>query len=70
MGTVFEIWNYCVLIGFGLLFFRKDANEVISEILSMIFTPNFLGAIFSLILIYCFMPLTVPYSIMNIIKNK
>jgi len=67
--TIFTIWNYLFLVGFLLLFFRTDSKLILNDILGMFITPNILALFVSFVMIYFFIPITIPYSIKNITKN-
>ncbi len=67
----FKLWTCFVLLALLLLPFRNDGKIVITEILGMLFTNRLIGLIFSALVLFIFLPFTVPYSIKNIInKNK
>lgn len=69
--SFFKLWICFVILALSLLPFRSDGKIVILEILGMLFTNRLIGFIFSALVLFIFLPFTVPYSIKNIInKNK
>jgi uncharacterized membrane protein len=69
MMLFFKIWSVVWLVGFLLLFLRKDANIVVKDLVSMFTQPNIFALATSVVLAYLFIPITIPYSIVNIFKN-
>jgi Na+/H+ antiporter NhaD/arsenite permease-like protein len=72
IATIFYIWNVLLLVSIALIFLRNDWREMFNDIFSQLFTPNLLGFIAMVFVLYIFLPLTIPYSIKNIlgIKNE
>jgi hypothetical protein len=67
----FTIWNICLILSVILIFFRTDHLKVLSEIKSYIFYRALPLLILSLLLLYVFLPLTIPSSLRDIIfKDK
>jgi hypothetical protein len=54
------------------MFLRKDWREMFDDIFYQLLSPNVLIFIVMIFVIYVFLPLTIPYSIKNIlgIKNE
>jgi hypothetical protein len=72
IATIFYIWNVLLLTSIALIFLRNDWREMFNDIFSQLFTPNILGFLAMIIVLYVFLPLTIPYSLKNIlgIKNE
>jgi hypothetical protein len=72
IATIFYIWNVLLLTSIALIFLRNDWREMFNDIFSQLFTPSILGFIVIAFVIYIFLPLTIPYSLKNIlgIKNE
>lgn len=68
----FFIWNVLLLLSIALMFLRKDWKEMFEDIFYQLLSPNVLIFIVMIFVIYVFLPLTIPYSIKNIlgIKNE
>jgi hypothetical protein len=68
----FFIWNVLLFLSIALMFLRKDWREMFDDIFCQLLSPNFLIFIVMIFVIYIFLPLTIPYSIKNIlgIKNE
>jgi hypothetical protein len=66
-----KVWIWFLSISLCLIPFRTDGRILIMEILTMLFSNRLTGFVFSAILLFIFLPFTVPHSINNIInKNK
>lgn len=65
--TIFIIWNYLWILGMLCLLFRSDYKETIIEIFSMMIQTNIFLILLSALIIYVFIPLTIPYSFKQII---
>lgn len=70
MFNVFIIWNWLVILGFVALIFREDSREMFSFKLLVKVFNGFWSAFFTLIILYFYIPLTLPYSIMKFLKRK
>jgi len=70
MYLIFIIWNYLWILGILCIFLRSDYKEVLIEIFSMPLQNNLFLIIVSGLIIYVFIPLTIPYSMKEIIYNK
>lgn len=71
LTNFFTIWNICLVLSVILIFFRTDHLKVLSEIKSYIFYRALPLLILSLLLLYVFLPLTIPSSLRDIIfKDK
>ena len=68
--TIFIIWNYLWILGVFCLLLRSDYKETIIEIFSMIIQTNIFLILVSALLIYIFIPLTIPNSIKSIINKN
>ena len=68
--TIFIIWNYLWILGILCILLRADFKEVLIDIFSMMIQTNFFFILVSALLIYIFIPLTIPHSIKSIINNK
>ena len=68
MKTIFVIWLSLNFIAFALISIRKDRKKIIEDLEMMLF-KRFPSWVISLILIVIFMPLSIPYSISNIING-
>lgn len=65
--TIFIIWNYLWVLGMLCLLLRSDYKETIIEIFSMMIQTNIFLILLSGLIIYVFIPLTIPYSLKQII---
>lgn len=70
MGTFFIVWNFIWLFAFVLLLFRSDTQDLFSLFFIKIKTGAFWSFVFLVIILYFYIPFTLPYSIENIMKNK
>jgi hypothetical protein len=70
MYLIFIIWNYLWILGILCIFLRSDYKEVLIEIFSMPLQNNLFLIIVSGLIIYVCIPLTIPYSMKEIIYNK
>ena len=68
--TIFIIWNYLWILGILCLLLRSNYKETIIEIFSMIIQTNIFLILVSALLIYIFIPLTIPHSIKSIINKN
>lgn len=70
--TIFYIWNVLLLLSVALIFLRNDWREMFNDLFVELFTPNILLFFITALIVYVFLPLTIPYSIKNIlgIKNE
>ena len=68
--TIFIIWNYLWILGVFCLLLRSDYKETIIEIFSMIIQKNIFLILISGLMIYVFIPLTIPYSFKSIINKN
>ena len=66
----FFIWNVLLLLSIALMFLRKDWREMVEDIFFQLLSPNVLIFIVMIFVIYVFLPLTIPYSIKNILGIK
>lgn len=66
----FFIWNVLLLLSIALMFLRKDWKEMFEDIFYQLLSPNVLIFIVMIFVIYVFLPLTIPYSIKNILGIK
>jgi hypothetical protein len=62
-------WNWLFLISLVLIFFRKDSFLVLKDLANFIVRP-LPFSIVGIILMYLLLPLTIPFSIKNIISNN
>ncbi len=69
MYLIFIIWNYLWILGILCIFLRSDYKEVLIAIFSMPLQTNLFLIIVSGLIIYVFIPLTIPYSLKQIIHN-
>lgn len=70
MGTFFIVWNFIWVFAFVLLLFRSDTQDLFSLFIIKIKGGAFWSFVFLVIILYFYIPLTLPYSIENIMKNK
>jgi hypothetical protein len=68
--TIFIIWNYLWILGVFCLLLRSDYKEIIIEIFSTIIQKNIFLILVSGLIIYVFIPLTIPYSFKSIINKN
>lgn len=68
--TIFIIWNYLWILGMLCLLLRSDYKETIIEIFSMMIQTNIFLILLSGLIIYVFIPLTIPYSLKQIIFKE
>jgi hypothetical protein len=68
--TIFTIWNYLWILGILCLLFRSDYKETIIEIFSTMIQKNIFLILLSGLIIYIFIPLTIPYSFKSIINKN
>ena len=68
--TIFIIWNYLWILGILCLLFRSDYKETIIEIFSTMIQKNIFLILLSGLIIYIFIPLTIPYSFKSIINKN
>ena len=70
MGTIFFIWNILLTLSILFIFLRDDWREMFNDLIIGLFKPNILSFFFMAIVLYVFLPLTIPYSIKNILGIK
>jgi hypothetical protein len=70
MPIVFRFWTICWVISILLILLRSDNMFILSKIFGMLFIENIFSFILSIVLIYIITPLTIPFSIYNIIKSR
>jgi hypothetical protein len=68
--TIFIIWNWVWVLGVLCIFLRKDYKEVLIEMFSMLIQTNLFFILVSALLLYIFIPFTIPHSIATLIKDK
>lgn len=68
--TLFIIWNLLWLFGLICIFLRADNKIILVELFSMLVQPNIFLILISILLIYTFIPLTIPYSIRTLLNEK
>lgn len=66
MITFIKIWNILFVLSFLLLFFRTDKNDLQLALLDMLKWRDLTTFLFTLFLIYVYLPTTIPYSLRNI----
>ena len=68
--AIFVIWNLLWVFGLLCIFLRPDNKEVLVELFVMLVQKNIFLILISILLIYIFIPLTIPYSIKELLKEK
>jgi hypothetical protein len=68
--TAFVIWNLLFVFAVICIFLREDYKIVLSEVFGMLIQPNIFLFLVSVMILYVFIPLTTPYSISALIKEK
>lgn len=68
--TFVSIWVATSIIAMALILFRSDAYEVWLDIISYTKVKNFILKLVSITLLILILPLSIPYSIANIIKRR
>jgi hypothetical protein len=68
--TIFIIWNYLWILGILCILLRADFKQVLIDVFSMMLQTNIFFILVSALLIYIFIPLTIPHSIKSIINKN
>ncbi|MGI9215139.1 MAG: hypothetical protein ACR2HS_05825 [Gammaproteobacteria bacterium] len=68
--TIFIIWNWLWVIGLLFIFLRKDYKDVLVELFSMLIQDSLFFIFVSVLLLYLFIPFTIPHSIGSLINEK
>lgn len=68
--TIFVIWNWIWVFGLLCIFLRKDHKEVLIELFSMLIQDRLFFILVSILLLYVFIPFTIPHSIASLINEK
>jgi hypothetical protein len=69
MYEIILYYTYLSFLGFILLSARKDRHLIMNDLQMMIFRHNFLLSVINLFTIYLLLPITIPFTIINIIKK-
>lgn len=70
MAIIFlKVWTIFWIIGATLIFLRNDKMVIMYKTSRMFFVKNLIYFIFIILIIYVFIPLSIPSSINNIIKT-
>lgn len=67
---ILKFWSVAWVVSIMLMVFRADSTAMFSEVFSVLAQPNLFSILVSVVLIYIMLPLTIPYSIANIIKSN
>lgn len=68
--TIFVIWNWIWVFGLLCIFLRKDYKDVLIELFSMLIQDRLFFILVSILLLYVFIPFTIPHSIASLINEK
>jgi hypothetical protein len=60
---IIQIWSFLVAISLMLISFRKDSKIIYEDIESYYHNKKFIYKIFTIIILYFILPLSIPYSI-------
>jgi len=74
LGDFFIVWMIAYVIGLTLIFWRKDFEVIIRDISRFIYMKNIFGffaSVLLMVVVYAiFIPVSIPFSIKNILNNK
>jgi hypothetical protein len=65
-----RFWGISVFLGFVLIFFRSDAERVGEDIDTYFIKKPFFAKALTVFLLICVLPISIPFSLANIIKRK
>ncbi len=69
IAIFFTYYTYLSFIGFLLLMCRKDRQIIYEDLIGIALRNSLVMSAINLILLYLVMPITIPFSILNIIKK-
>lgn len=69
IANFFEYYTYLSFIGLFLLMLRKDRQLIYDDIMYFILRHNFVTSALNIFLLYVSLPITIPFSIINITKK-
>ena len=67
--SFFKYYTYLSVIGLFLLMCRKDRHLIYDDLMNLVLRGNFLLTAFNLILLFLTLPMTIPFSVINITKK-
>jgi hypothetical protein len=70
MATIFYIWNILLIISVLLMFLRSDWREMFNDLFIELYSPNIFVFLLTVVVVYVFLPLTIPYSLKKIFGIK
>jgi hypothetical protein len=67
---IIQIWIFLGIVAVMLIQFRKDHKLITSDIATIFYAGgNYLFMFVSAIILYIILPITIPFTIIHIIKN-
>lgn len=68
-NLILGYYSYLNVFALILLTFRKDKKLIMDDLIRMVARDSVFLAIFSLLSLFIILPLTIPFSILNILKK-
>jgi hypothetical protein len=69
VGAVLCIWGLLCLVALGLINLRRDKEFVYDDINKLLIKPTWYLQLFSMVMLYLVLPISIPYSLSHIIKR-
>ena len=69
VGAVLCIWGLLCLVALGLINLRSDKEFVYDDINKLLIKPTWYLQLFSMVMLYLVLPISIPYSLSHIIKK-
>jgi hypothetical protein len=67
--AILIIWGMLCIVALGLIDLRKDKEFVYDDLNKLLIRPTWYLRLFSMLMLYIVLPISIPYSLAHIIKK-
>jgi len=67
--TILIIWGMLCIVAIGLIDLRRDKEFVYEDLNKFLIKPTWYLRLFSMLMLYIILPISIPYSLAHIIKK-